>query len=178
MKNTPPTAATAPDSPVKVDIKRSQSATAAGWQLFMKGEFAEAEEKFQEGVLYNPKFAAAYQGLGWAQRNLGKTEEAKENFETCVKLDPKNTAAMNGLGQIALLEGDEEKAIEYWTKGLADPKASGPAYALAEIYMKRGDYPKAVELYRKAVKAEPQNEDIKEALKNAMEAAEAAKEEK
>ncbi len=150
---------------VKHDVKGSQNATAAAWRLFMQGNFAEAEPKFQEGVRLNSKNANAYQGLGWAQTNLGKSEEAKETFARCLELDPKNAAALNGLGMLAKEEGDDAKMIEYWERGAkADKKATGPIAGLADYYEQKGDKENAVKYFKMWLEADPNDPKAKSGL--------------
>ncbi|MCL2744116.1 MAG: hypothetical protein FWE67_09715 [Planctomycetaceae bacterium] len=157
----------------KPDPAASRKKAQEGWQNFMQGNAADAELLFLEAAKLDPKNANAYQGLGWAQLNqIGKMKAAKETFLQCMKLDPKNTAALNGLGRIAQLEGDTEKAIEYWTEGAnLDPQATGPMAGLAALYDGKDDYKNAIKYYEMWLRAEPNNEHAKEALKKVKEKA-------
>ena len=156
---------------VKTDPAASKKKAQEGWQLFMKGKAADAEPLFAEATRLDPKNANAWQGLGWAQWSQGNGE-AKASFETCLSLDAKNVAALNGLGQIALADGDEEKAIEHWQQAIKiDPRAGGPLFGLAKLYESREDYANAIKYYELCAKAEPNNAEVKAALKDAKEKA-------
>lgn len=153
------------DPGTPVDTKASQKLAGEGWGLFIRGNFGDAEEKFQQAIEKNPKNANAYQGLGWAQTNSGNTEEAKKTFARCLELDPKNTAAMNGLGVIAREEGDEDTMLKVWTKAVEiDKTATGPMSGLAHHYERQGDKKNALKYYQLWNKVEPSSEEAKSGM--------------
>ena len=158
----------APNADPAASRKKAQE----GWQNFMRGNPGGAEPLFLAATELDSKNANAWQGLGWSQLNMGKIDAAKKSFETCITLDKRNTAALNGLGRIAQLQGDVEKAIEYWTEGASlDPQATGPMAGLAALYDGRDDYENAIKYYEMWLRAEPNNDDAKAALKKIREKA-------
>ncbi|MCK4885868.1 MAG: right-handed parallel beta-helix repeat-containing protein [Planctomycetes bacterium] len=152
------------------DEKQAEDLTAQGWKLWRERKLAEAEEKFKQAIVKNPEAENAYQGLGWAQLNQGKKLNAKDSFEKCVKLNPKNSAALNGLGWIADGQGDIDGAIKWWEKAVkaSNGNATASLSGLTKVYMEKGDYENGIKYYKIWLKAEPNNEDVKEGLKKAI----------
>lgn len=125
----------------RADVNEAQQLSKAGWQLWQKQEFADAEEKFAKSVKLNPKDADAWNGLGWTQFNGGRSGEAINAFKQCVKLKPKHPAGLNGLGQIYLMWGDLPQAEKYLKK--AAPQAPAAWFGLARLYLIQGNFKKA-----------------------------------
>jgi Tfp pilus assembly protein PilF len=150
------------------DKLESENLSSKGWQLWRERKLFEAEEVFSEAVELDPANENAWQGLGWAQLNQGKKLNAKHSFEKCVELNPSNSAALNGLGWIARGQGSDGQAVQWWLKAVKASKGTATASlaGLTEVYMERKEYDNALKYYKIWLKAEPENEQAKQGLKN------------
>lgn len=112
------------------------------WEAWEQQRFPEAKEAFEKNLQADPKNANDWNGLGWTLFNSGKPADALSAFEKAVSLDPNQPGSLNGIGQIALAQGDLQKAEEYLLR--AAPIAPAAWFGLARIYLLRGEYGKAL----------------------------------
>jgi len=167
------TTAAEPVKEVSGDKKQeSMQASAAGWRLWMKKQYNEAEAQFNKALAADPGNVAAWNGLGWAQFNQGKALNATKSFKKCVELDPNVSGAWNGLGYISKNAGKTDDAITYWKKAIeVEPKATASLAGLARTYMELKKYDEAVKYYEMLVKASPKDAKAKSELQKAKSAA-------
>lgn len=130
--------------------------------------YAEAEEYRQKedyGLELNalasalelsPDNARTLVKLGRAYRTMNFFAKAEECYERAIEVDPQYGAAYCNLGAICLLSGENQKAVEYYEKGIelvdkrnaSDYSTSLANYALA--IGRSGDKRKAAALLDKA----------------------------
>lgn len=80
----------------------------------------------------------------------------KLNAESLRPLPPLDYDAYIGLGQIALIQGREPEALDYFNKAVhLLPHFSFGYEVLGAVYFPHGDYARAAEYFRKAVNASP-----------------------
>lgn len=87
----------------------------------------------------------AWNNLGIAQAMQSKFSDAKVSFQKVLDIDSNNGAAFNNLGAIALAEGDDAKAWEYFEKAeSAGCNSSSLGYNMGVILIKQAKYDEAV----------------------------------
>jgi beta-lactamase regulating signal transducer with metallopeptidase domain/Tfp pilus assembly protein PilF len=157
-------------APSRAERMEAENLAAQAWKLWAERKLHEAEDLFEKAIEKDPTNANAWNGLGWAQQNLGKKENARYSFEKCLELEPMQAAALNGLGWIAKSDGQTDKAIEYWKKAVTASKGQATASlsGLTETYMELEQYDEAIKYYEMWLKVEPNNEQAKEGLQQAM----------
>jgi tetratricopeptide (TPR) repeat protein len=143
-----------------------------GWQLMNQGRSADAKALFAALLAKSPKDANALNGMGWCLLNSGAASEAKGYFEKAIAADPSAAGSMNGLARVLSSEGNTEAAIKIWQKMVE--KFPGPhagTVGLANAYFEKKEYKKSIPLYEQLAKADPNDEDVKQKLAQAREAA-------
>lgn len=88
--------------------------------------------------------------------HLGNTPEAKRLWEQCLTADPQSGDAIYGLGYIALLEGDNEQALERFQATLAvNPEDERVPLLLAECLTHLGRPEEAAPLLQQQLEKDP-----------------------
>jgi Flp pilus assembly protein TadD len=96
------------------------------------GDLAGAEKYFRRAFLLDAKNASAAAGVGQVLLKHEAFVGARAWAERALELDPKSGQALVVLGELAVYEGDEEKALKHYQEALAaDP---GNVRAHQEIY--------------------------------------------
>ena len=97
---------------------------------------------------------------------INDLEGAAREFRTALRLNaqslqPTPTVTYNsyiGLGQVALLQGREPEALDYFNQAVHLLPDSDFAYdVLGSVYFPRGDYARAAEYFQQAVRVNPQD---------------------
>ena len=133
--------ATASDGEQSSNVGNASQLAQQGWQLWQKGQFAEAAAVFKQAVKLAPDDENAWNGLGWACFNSGATAEAKDAFERVIALNPNHPAALNGLGQLNLAQRRYDVAESYLLR--AGPQAPAAWWGLTKIYLLQGKFKQA-----------------------------------
>jgi tetratricopeptide (TPR) repeat protein len=96
---------------------------------------------------------------------LEKFDEAEEAMSMAESLAPNAIGDLFKLGQLFVDKEAHDRALEVFNKvKQSSPEFPGLYYEMGRIYKSRGDLIKAEELYRKALVADPGNEDLKKSL--------------
>ena len=100
----------------------------------------------------------------------GEADLALSEAELLVRLDPRDESYIVNLGEMYWARGRKEKADEIWRRllSLSGNKPLGQA-KLADVYAEHNLMPQAMDLYQKAVKAEPNNLQLRRGLALASE---------
>jgi tetratricopeptide (TPR) repeat protein len=124
-----------------------------GWVYAKTDELEKAGECFDRSLGINPEWDNAHVGKGVIYRSMGDLNKARESYCAAIKIAPDNPEAFSSLLVIELMEGNDEKAVEYGEKAWALRKdyAAIPAN-LAVAYHYFGDYSKRDEFYKEAVR--------------------------
>lgn len=122
-----------------------------------------AAQRLQGDPSLHSALADIYQRWGEAQLALAEAE-------LLVRLDPREESYIINLGEMYWARGRKDKAEEVWRRllGLNQNRAVGQA-RLADVYAEHGKMPEALDLYQKAVKAEPNNLQLRRGLAQATE---------
>ena len=84
----------------------------------------------------------------------GRLPEAEADFKRVLTIDDGNASAMTGLGNTYYLQGDLNKALEYYILSTkSDPRDPEPLYNLALILERLGRNDEAMSHYEKFIKA-------------------------
>lgn len=152
--------------------------------LFLKqGKLEEALFNFKKASSLNPLYSENSFNIGFVQSQLGLDNEAEENFKEAIKRGPYTTPRYyNALAQFYLLKDEKDKAKETYEASIShfpyNPVFAGYAYmynlmkkhilesyfSLAMIYLDEGDKQRARELLGDALKFDPKNVGISEAM--------------
>ncbi|MGE5577955.1 MAG: tetratricopeptide repeat protein [Syntrophothermus sp.] len=127
----------------------------AGEELLARGEWEEAQKKFEEALALDATNPVIYNKIGvtFAKRKI--FAEAKEYFEKALALDPGFATAYNNLGNIYNEQKLFEEAVAAYKQALAiNPDHASANHNLGVVYKRMGDLGKAVPLLKKAVRLE------------------------
>ena len=89
-----------------------------------RGENDEAVEALARSVKANPHGAVSWTRYGDALAVAGRTDEARAAFERAVDRDADQWRAWFGMAELALLDGDDAKAIDYAKRGIGAQDAA------------------------------------------------------
>lgn len=96
----------------------------------------------------------------------GDFNTAIRSYQAILRVSPNNSRARSGLATAQLMKEDHEREEQQRQAQIRD------LVVRAEDAVKRGDYSSAVQAYEKVLALDPDNEEIKQALQKAREAAE------
>jgi tetratricopeptide (TPR) repeat protein/HEAT repeat protein len=122
-----------------------------------------AAQRFQGDPSLHSALADIYQRWGEAQLALAESE-------LLIRLDPREESYVINLGEMYWARGRKDKAEEVWRRLLTlhANRAVGQA-RLADVYAEHNKMPEALDLYQKAVRAEPNNLQLRRGLAQATE---------
>lgn len=129
-----------------------------GWIHLKMDAHDKARECFDKALSINPRWDNAHVGKGAMYRKLGDKVNARKSHLEAISIAPDNAEAYSSLLVIELMDGNDEKAVEYGEKAWALRKdhASIPAN-LAIAYHYLGDYSKRDRYYHEAERLEYYN---------------------
>lgn len=87
-----------------------------GKRLFDRKQYSEAVEHLDAAIDLAPGFAPAYNLRGKTYAILGDYDQAARDFKMVIALSPRHPKGYKNLGFLALLQKEEERAIEYLTE--------------------------------------------------------------
>tara|TARA_Y100000816_G_scaffold277786_1_gene248325 strand:- start:16558 stop:16980 length:423 start_codon:yes stop_codon:yes gene_type:complete len=83
-----------------------------GINLFNKDKLKEAQFKFEQEIVYNPKSELSYLYLSKIFNKLDKKDLEEQNLNTVMLLNPKNEEAIYNLAKLKLATSDYKKSRE------------------------------------------------------------------
>jgi tetratricopeptide (TPR) repeat protein len=122
-----------------------------GWGYLKSDQLKKAENCFEKSITINGEWDNSYVGKGVLYRKLGLLDKARQNYKKAISLVPDNAEAFTSLLVIELMEGNDQKAVEYGEKAWSLRKdfASIPAN-LSVAYHYSGDLEKRDQFYNHA----------------------------
>ena len=81
-----------------------------GVNLYNNEKFKEAQFKFEQEIVYNPKSELSYLYLSKIFNKLDKSDLEEQNLNTVMLLNPKNEEAIYNLAKLKLASSDYKKA--------------------------------------------------------------------
>ena len=83
-----------------------------GVNLYKEEKFKEAQFKFEQEMVFNPKSELSYLYLSKIFNKLDKKELEEQNLNTVMLLNPKNEEAIYNLAKLKLASSDYKKSKE------------------------------------------------------------------
>jgi len=83
-----------------------------GVNLYKKEKFKEAQFKFEQEIVFNPKSELSYLYLSKIFNRLDKKDLEEQNLNTVMLLNPKNEEAIYNLAKLKLASSDYKKSKE------------------------------------------------------------------
>ena len=83
-----------------------------GVNLFNKEKLAEAQFKFEQDIVFNPKSEESYLYLSKIFNKQDDKSLEEQNLKTVMLLNPKNEEAIYNLAKLKLSSSDYEKSME------------------------------------------------------------------
>ena len=83
-----------------------------GVNLYNKEKFKEAQFKFEQEIVFNPKSELSYLYLSKIFNKLNKKDLEEQNLNTVMLLNPKNEEAIYNLAKLKLASSDYKKSKE------------------------------------------------------------------
>jgi len=83
-----------------------------GVNLYKKEKFKEAQFKFEQEIVFNPKSELSYLYLSKIFNKLDKQDLEEQNLNTVMLLNPKNEEAIYNLAKLKLASSDYKKSKE------------------------------------------------------------------
>ena len=87
-----------------------------GVNLFKEEKFKEAQFKFEQEIVFNPKSELSYLYLSKIFNKLDKKDLEEQNLNTVMLLNPKNEEAIYNLAKLKLASSDYKKSKELNTR--------------------------------------------------------------
>ncbi len=125
-------------------------------EAFVSGNFAKAEELYQEFVEQQPDNVVALANLGVAQFRQGKLTAAQYALEKAIKADPTDAFSLTTLGAVMIEQSRIEDAIGYLERA-NETKADDPITLnyLGVASSQLGQFGKAEQSLRRAITVNP-----------------------
>ena len=83
-----------------------------GVNLYKKEKFKEAQFKFEQEIVFNPKSELSYLYLSKIFNKLDKKDLEEQNLNTVMLLNPRNEEAIYNLAKLKLASSDYKKSKE------------------------------------------------------------------
>jgi cytochrome c-type biogenesis protein CcmH/NrfG len=129
---------------------------ADGQRLFVAGEFAAAEKKYQEILRQDDKNVFVLTHLANAQLAQNRLEEAEKTVQLALASDPEDPAALLLLGNLRLRQDRLKEALDALTKSAAiNPTNAVTQNSLGSALMRNGFQKAAESAFRVALKYDP-----------------------
>jgi len=126
-------------------------------EQFVKGNFVQAEQLYQQFLERQPSNVVALANLGVAQFRQGKLTAAQLALEKAVKIQPNDAFSLTTLGAVMIEQGRIEDAVTY----LERANTSAPDDAITLNYLgvassQLGQFGKAEQSLRRAITVRPE----------------------
>ena len=128
--------------------------------LIKHNRLEEALDDLNKSLLLDSLQEWSLQIRGLLLTSLGKLQEAESDYLKLLELYPENSIAYAGIGGIAEINGDFEKAIEYYKQGLEIKDDPDILSSLILLMIKKDNYNEASQLIREGIKKNPQYADF------------------
>ncbi len=119
-------------------------------------DIAAALRYFERAARLRPSDSALFSRYGDALLQAEQLRPAAESYRRALEQNSRSIPALSGLAQVALLEGDDELALEHLVQvsGIA-PNASEAHLLMAQIYRRKGQIERARESERRSGRDSP-----------------------
>ena len=141
--------------------------TNVGFVYLEDDQEKKAEEYFLKALKNDPKYVPALYNLGVYYKKNDNIKKAVDNLVNASKYaeDGNKYLAFFTLGEIYQEQEDFDKAIDSYVKSIEDEDQIWNSHQkLGEIYEKQGEILKALDHYREAIRFNPSNIELQEAI--------------
>lgn len=156
---TPSRAVVSAKPPVREDHLGASTFLEKGWHHIATGDFAAAEESFQQALRLAPSDMRARTLLGWAIMRQGRIDEALRILDDVLGQDATNALARACLGYVCIQKGLLREAHQHLTVAetqTRDAKASLYAgFYLGLLYGHQRDVVEAERYFRRTLSLAP-----------------------
>ncbi len=130
------------------------------------GDYQRAEKYYREGLAIDSTNSRRWLAIASVYQSLGQTENYRYALQKAVDTGTRNIQVHIQLGQIALQEGNIDRAIETWKKGLeAEPNALILSYYIGmSLAERKQDYASALPYLLGAGRAFPNEPEVLNAI--------------
>jgi Flp pilus assembly protein TadD len=142
----------------KQQIQRALAQTDLGAAYYREGNPEAAIEALRHAQELDPRNWRASNLLGIALLSKGLPEEAEVEFKRALRIDPTEAEILVNYGAMKLRQGDNDGAIEMFTKAMSDLDYRNVALVLSDLslaYTEAGRLPEAVGAAREATRRAP-----------------------
>lgn len=121
-----------------------------------KEEWDKVAQALARATQLAPKYANYWFERGWALENQAKRKtlsyaDAREPYENCIANDANFADCYAQLGNVMLYTGDEQKALENYTKAIEhDPSELRYYFSLADLYIRLNYFQEAEQVLKEA----------------------------
>ena len=125
--------------------------------LFLeRGDFYLAIMDFNEAILHDPNFTAAFQWRGTMHLDKGSLDYAIADFTQVILLDPNFAEAYNNRGIAHRMKGNLDYAIVDFNQAIRlNPNFALALHGRGNTYFDRGNYESAIADYNLAIRLKP-----------------------
>jgi len=110
---------------VRLDPDMTEAFAEIAGMLYRMGDFDRALKAYEITLKQAPKHRAALQGLAMVYRQKNDYESAASLLRTILTTDPKDAEIWMNLGDVAVFQGDEIMARQFYQRAIeADPAAT------------------------------------------------------
>lgn len=146
------------DKAFELDPDSGAAHASQGLLLFEQREKAKAEKSFKRAIELNPNYAMAYMWYGSLLQDRGDVVGANQLFTKASALDPKSPVAAFNVAWGNYLLGNEELAMDWFSKIVAnDPYYPGTYLLVGHILRGSGRLDESMEMYERALTVDATN---------------------
>lgn len=136
-----------------------------GWSYFDSGNYNAAESAFNQAIIIDPTYVAAWDGLSDLHWSLGNYDLALLTLDEALVSNPNESTFHEKKGWIYKEIGIFEDAEESFNAAInLDPIWSTAYDALAQFYAEDGDFDRAISVLESGLEANPSRDDLYESL--------------
>lgn len=130
------------------------------------GEFAQAQQLFDQAVRLDPSSALAHYHAGNVRLRMGRWEEGVKLLQEALRLQPRMFNAHHDLGMAAMQQKDWAAAAKYFQAALEiNPYHTTALRNLAMTQLQQKQIAAARDTLRRAVEADPSDQELAKLLK-------------
>lgn len=134
-------------------------------QQFHAGEWANAEQLYQQVLQQHPQQPMALYALGLLAQQSGNLAKASHYYQQTLAVDPGNVGAWVNLGAVFHAQGQLSQAIAHYQKALRlQPSHTNALVNLGISLQQRGQLAAAIGRYQKALTLDPNNPIVHQQL--------------
>ncbi len=129
-----------------------------GVEYSKKGDNDRAIADYDQAIVLDSKYAAAFNNRGLAYANKGDHGRAIADYNQAIRFDPKSVHAFNNRGNSYKYKGDSDRAIADYNQAIIlDPKFAMAFSNRGTVYSNKGDNDRAVDDYNQAISLNPKS---------------------